>query len=53
MDITVALSCKCGWFINALKVPAKIDAELIADRHERTDTRRPYRHDTSLVEVTA
>lgn len=51
--MTVLIDCKCGWFLEQLDVTALLDAELLADRHERKDIKRPYRHETRIEEVAA
>ena len=51
MDTTVEITCKCGWYREAMTVTDRKVAEVIADRHETADYRRPYRHDTMIVEV--
>jgi hypothetical protein len=49
----MSVTCRCGWFIEALRVTTRTEAEIIADRHESADVRRPYRHETEIVELAA
>ena len=51
--MTVLIDCKCGWFLEQLDVTDLLEAELLADRHERRDIKRPYRHDTHVEAVAA
>jgi len=51
--MTVLIDCKCGWFLEQLDVTDLLEAELLADRHERTNFKRPYRHDTHIEAVAA
>lgn len=51
--MTVVIDCRCGWFTESLDVTDLLEAELVADRHERKDFKRPYRHDTRIEEVAA
>jgi len=51
--MTVKLDCKCGWFVEQLDVTDLLEAELVADRHESKDIRRPYRHETRIETVAA
>lgn len=46
--MTVTVNCKCGWFAEQLSVSDMLEAELIGDRHESNDIKRPYRHDTNI-----
>lgn len=43
----MAIHCKCGWRHEGCET--RIEAEVIADRHESSDVRRAYRHDTLIV----
>ncbi len=49
--MTMLISCKCGWRTEE-DVETKIEAEVLADRHEQAGWRHGYQHDTNLVEVT-
>lgn len=51
--MTVRIDCKCGWFVEQLTVTEILEAELVADRHESKDIKRPYRHDTKVEEIAA
>jgi len=51
--MTVTVNCKCGWFVEQLNVSDMLEAELIGDRHESMDIKRPYRHDTVVEEIAA
>lgn len=40
--------CKCGWHTEA-RVNSQVEAEVLADRHESADYRRPYRHNVTVL----
>ena len=42
--------CRCGWRNEGVAGDRKA-AEVVADRHESADVRRPYRHETTIEEV--
>lgn len=42
------IDCKCGWRTER-EVQNEKRAECIANEHESRDTRRPYRHDTTIT----
>lgn len=43
----MTVECKCGW--RAEGIEGQKAAEVLADRHESADVRRPHRHDTSII----
>ncbi len=46
----MTIECRCGWRVEG--VDDKVRAEVIADRHESSDVRRPHRHETSIIAET-
>lgn len=40
------VTCKCGWIAEGIE--SKLTAEVLADRHESSDVRRAYRHNTTI-----
>ncbi len=48
MTVYQTIECRCGW--RAEGVDDDVKAQVIADRHEASDVRRAYRHDTHIVE---
>jgi len=44
----MSVQCKCGHKIEGLE--SRIAAEVAADRHESSDVRRPYRHETTITQ---
>jgi len=51
--MTFRVDCGCGKSFHVVGVESRIAAEVAADRHEASDVRRPYRHDTKIVEEVA
>lgn len=43
----MSVHCKCGF--HAEGIEDRVKAEVIADRHESADIRRPYRHVTQII----
>jgi hypothetical protein len=43
----MTVECKCSW--RAEGIDDRKMAEVIADRHEAQDVRRPHRHDTRIL----
>ena len=48
--MTATIDCKCG-YRTEFRCATSTEAEVVADRHESGDVRRPYRHAT-LVTLT-
>lgn len=45
----MTINCKCGYRVDEVRGDIKT-AEVIADRHEASDVRRPHRHETIITE---
>ena len=48
--MTMLINCRCG-YRTEIECDDRVQAEVVADRHETQDQRRAYRHDTMLQEV--
>lgn len=46
--MTATIHCTCGYKTER-RVFTSTEAEVIADRHESGDVRRPYRHETTIA----
>jgi hypothetical protein len=46
--MTAMIQCACGYKTERTVETTKM-AEVIADRHESGDVRRPYRHETAIA----